>query len=257
MISTQNLSKTYAHKPVFNAASVDFPEGKITALVGPNGAGKTTFLMMIAGLVTPTSGSVKIDQIPLEDYSKIALAKTLATLRQSPSIHLKLTVEELISFGRYPHSYGHLNKRDHDAINQAIDFLSLNELRHRYIDELSGGQRQMAFLGMAIAQQTKYLLLDEPLNNLDMKHSVQIMQALKRLCETEHRTIIMIVHDINFVSCYADYIVAVKAGQIHLKGDTDAILTEQNLTSIYNIPFKISETEHGKLCNYFKLEGTL
>ncbi|MEE3571808.1 ATP-binding cassette domain-containing protein, partial [Pseudomonas aeruginosa] len=125
---------------------------------------------------------------------------------------LRLTVEELVAFGRFPYTRGSLDARDHSEIDQALAFLSLDGLRERYIDELSGGQRQMAFLAMTIAQQTDCLLLDEPLNNLDMKHSVQIMQALRRLCDERGRTVVMVVHDINFAANYSDHIVAMKSG---------------------------------------------
>jgi iron complex transport system substrate-binding protein len=124
----------------------------------------------------------------------------VATLRQAPDFNLRLTVQELVAFGRFPYSRGALTGEDHRVIDEAMSFSSLQPLRRAYLDELSGGQRQMAFLAMTIAQQTDYLLLDEPLNNLDIKHAVQIMRALRRLCDEQGRTVILVVHDINFAA---------------------------------------------------------
>ena len=200
MISLSHVYKTYGNKHVLSDVSVQFPPGQVTSLIGPNGAGKTTLLMLIARLLAPTSGDLliggrSIADVPIRDY-----AKRVATLRQSPDFSLRLTVEELVAFGRFPYSRGALTAHDHQAIDEAIEFLSLQPLRLSYIDELSGGQRQMAFLAMTIAQQTDYLLLDEPLNNLDMKHAVQIMRALRRLCDEQGRTVSLVVHDINFAA---------------------------------------------------------
>ena len=144
-----------------------------------------------------------------------------------------MTVEELISFGRFPYSRGALTTEDRRIIDEAIDFLALKPLRHSYLDELSGGQRQMAFLAMTIAQQTDVLLLDEPLNNLDMKHAVQIMQALRRLCDEQGRTVILVIHDINFAANYSDHIVALKHGTLSFSGLSEEVVTETNLSELY------------------------
>ena len=154
--------------------------------------------MLMARLQAPSQGQILLDgrdagAIRIADY-----ARRVATLRQSPGFNLRLTVDELVAFGRFPYSRGALTAQDRHAIDEAIAFLDLAPLRQSYLDELSGGQRQMAFLAMTIAQQTDVLLLDEPLNNLDMKHAVQIMRALRRLCDEHGRTVILVIHDINF-----------------------------------------------------------
>jgi iron complex transport system ATP-binding protein len=130
-------------------------------------------------------------------------------------------------------------------------------LRGAYLDELSGGQRQMAFLAMTIAQQTPCLLLDEPLNNLDIKHAVQIMRALRRLCDEHGRTVILVVHDINFAANYSDHIVAMKAGKVHCAGPVREVVTETRLRELYGLDFEITHGEHGCLCNYFNPSGEL
>lgn len=255
MIAVHNLTKNYGNKSVLSNINLTFPTGKVTSLIGPNGAGKSTLLMMMAGLIDPSSGHVTFDERCISKIGTANYARMVATLRQSLGFNLKLTVEELISFGRFPYSRGTLTTDDWQVIDEAIDFLAIDELRYRYLDELSGGQRQMAFLAMTIAQQTKLLLLDEPLNNLDMKHAVDIMQALRRLADEQGRTIILVIHDINFAANYSDHIIALKNGSLCFEGATESIVTETNLTELYGLDFEIIKNSRGCLCNYFTSAG--
>src|SRR5699024_9319956 len=128
------------------------------------------------------------------------LAKKISILKQANSINLKLTVRELVSFGRFPYSQGRLTKKDWEKVDEAIDYMELRDMQHKYLDQLSGGQRQRAHIAMVIAQDTEYILLDEPLNNLDMRHAVQIMKTLRRLVDELGKTILIVIHDINFAS---------------------------------------------------------
>ncbi|OLS60214.1 iron ABC transporter ATP-binding protein [Pseudomonas putida] len=255
MISVHDLHKAYAGKPVLSGIDLEFPAGRLTSLIGPNGAGKTTLLLMLARLLQGDRGEVRldgrrIDSIALGDY-----ARRVATLRQSVDFNLRLTVDELVAFGRFPYSRGALTRDDRRAIDDAIAFLALEPLRSAYVDELSGGQRQMAFLAMTIAQQTDCLLLDEPLNNLDMRHALQIMRALRRLCDDFGRTVILVVHDINFAASYSDWIVAMQDGRVHCTGSVDEVVTEQRLQGLYGIDFEITRGARGRLCNYFNPPG--
>ncbi|KZN15020.1 MULTISPECIES: iron ABC transporter ATP-binding protein [Marinomonas] len=251
MIHVNNIHKSYGTKSVLNNVSASFPAGQLTSLIGPNGAGKTTLLMMIGRLLKVDSGEIFINEQNITDIRISMFAKQVATLRQSQDFTMRLTVEELVAFGRFPYSRGSLTKEDHQAIDNAISFLSLEPLRQSYIDELSGGQRQMAFLAMTIAQETDYLLLDEPLNNLDMKHAVEIMRALRRLCDEQNRTVILVIHDINFAANYSNHIVAMKSGNVYDSGSVKNIVTEENLKALYEIEFEILQSKHGIVCNYF------
>ncbi|KHA80509.1 iron ABC transporter ATP-binding protein [Janthinobacterium lividum] len=255
MIHVNHIEKSYGEKRVLANVSAQFPKGKVTSLIGPNGAGKTTLLMLIARLQEANGGEITIDgrsiaHIKIQDYARL-----VATLRQSPDFHLRLTVEELVAFGRFPYSRVSLTPQDRQAIDDAIAFLSLEGLRAAYVDELSGGQRQMAFLAMTIAQQTDILLLDEPLNNLDMKHAVQIMRALRRLCDEQGRTVILVIHDINFAANYSDHIVAMQGGAVRFSGPAHEVVTEQRLRALYDIDFHIVRNERGCVCNYFTPTG--
>ena len=255
MIYVKQIEKSYGAKRVLDNVSAQFPKGQVTSLIGPNGAGKTTLLMLIARLQEPNGGEIAIAGRRIADISVQEYAKQVATLRQSPDFKLRLTVEELVAFGRFPYSRGTLTPQDRLAIDEAIAFLSLEPLRAAYVDELSGGQRQMAFLAMTIAQQTDILLLDEPLNNLDMKHAVQIMRALRRLCDEQGRTVILVIHDINFAANYSDHIVAMQGGAVRFSGPAHEVVTEARLRALYDIDFHIVRNERGCVCNYFTPTG--
>jgi iron complex transport system ATP-binding protein len=251
MISVHNLHKAYGAKTVLADVSTDFPARRLTSLIGPNGAGKSTLLMLLARLIALSSGNILIDGRQVAEISVRDYAKRVATLRQAPDFNLRLRVEELVAFGRFPYSRGALTHQDQRVIDESLAFLDLQPLRHAYLDELSGGQRQMAFLAMTIAQQTECLLLDEPLNNLDIKHAVHIMRALRRLCDEQGRTVILVVHDINFAAHYSDHIVAMKNGAVHCAGSVSEVVTEARLRELYDLDFDITHSARGRLCNYF------
>ena len=204
MIEIKGLSKKYRSKYVVKDVTTEFPDGKITCIIGPNGAGKSTLLSMMSRLSTPDEGEVFIDGKSIKEWDKQELSKTLAILKQENNTNIRLTVYELVSFGRFPHSQGKLTSEDKKYIDEAIEYMNLVEFKDKYLDELSGGQRQRAYIAMVIAQNTKYILLDEPLNNLDMKNAVQMMRTFEKMVKDLNKTIIIVMHDINFTSVYSD-----------------------------------------------------
>ena len=251
MIEIKNIFKKYRDKHVVNDVSFSIEKGKITSFIGPNGAGKSTVLGIVTRLIDGDGGEVVIEGKSLSDYHTKDLAKKIAILKQSNNISLKLTIRELVSFGRFPHSEGNLNAEDEKYIDEAIEYMKLSEIQDKYLDELSGGQRQRAYIAMVIAQNTEYILLDEPLNNLDMSHSVQMMKVLRDLCDDLGKTIVLVMHDINFASCYSDNIVALKNGRIEKVGTTDEIVKKEVLEDIYEMDFDIRDINGNKICVYF------
>lgn len=252
MIVVDKVSKTYSTAAVLQDVSVRFEPRQLTSLIGPNGAGKTTLLRMIGRHLAPDTGTIKLNGKSIAAIPRCTFAKRVATLGQSPQLNLRLTVRELVAFGRFPHSQGALTAADHKAIDQALAFLELAPLQNASIDELSGGERQLAFLAMTMAQQTDVLLLDEPLNNLDMSHAVTMMRALRHLCDEHNRTVILVIHDINFAANYSDRIVALKAGRVHQAGTVAEVVCAQSLHELYGIDFEIIQGRNGPVCNYFK-----
>lgn len=251
MIEIKKLSKMFGDQKVVDDATTYFEKGQVTAIIGPNGAGKSTLLSMAGRLINRNQGEVWIEGTELVEWNTKALAKRLSILRQANTVSLRFTVRELISFGRFPYSRGNLTEHDQQMIDQAILYLDLAHIQHQYLDELSGGQRQLAFIAMVIAQDTDYVFLDEPLNNLDIKHSIQIMATIRRLAHELNKAVVIVIHDINFASCYADTIIALKKGKIVAQGSIEQVIDSQVLESIYDTPFNVIEVDGQRMCLYF------
>ncbi|WP_285768296.1 ABC transporter ATP-binding protein [Peribacillus sp. SI8-4] len=251
MVEVRNLFKKYHNKTVVEDVSLEIQKGKITSFIGPNGAGKSTVLSMISRLITRDSGEVLIDGKDMGNFNSNELAKKIAILKQSNHINIRLTIRELVAFGRFPYSQGKLTKEDWVYVDEAIEYMDLADMQGKYLDQLSGGQQQRAFIAMVIAQNTEYVLLDEPLNNLDMKHSVQIMKVLRRLADELGKTVIIVIHDINFASCYSDHIVALKDGKVVHDGPTEQVITSDVLKEIYDMDIEIQTINDNRICVYF------
>lgn len=251
MVIVKNLSKKYGNRHVIEDVSVKIEKGKITSFIGPNGAGKSTLLSMVSRLIDRDSGEVLIDNRDISRVKSSELAKKISILKQSNFINLRLTVRELVSFGRFPYSQGRLTKEDWKFIDEAIEYMELEPIQDKYLDQLSGGQKQRAYIAMVIAQDTDYILLDEPLNNLDMKHSVQIMKVLSRLVDELGKTVVIVIHDINFAACYSDYIVALKDGKVVKEGRTTEVITPKVLKEIYDMDFTVREENKKRYCLYY------
>nr|WP_194717185.1 MULTISPECIES: ATP-binding cassette domain-containing protein [unclassified Microbacterium] len=243
---------TYGDLTVLGPVTLDIPAGGITALVGPNGAGKSTLLTIVGRLATATSGRATIAGNDVTTTPGRALAKIVSILRQENHFVTRLTVRELVGFGRFPHSQGRLTAEDHVKIDEAIAFLDLTELSGRYLDQLSGGQRQRAYVAMVLAQDTDYILLDEPLNNLDMKHAVAMMGQLRRAVDELGKTIVIVVHDINFAAAYADRIVALADGQVVHVGTPDELMTPTTLEQVFGTPVDVRRDGPYPLAVYYR-----
>lgn len=253
MIILENIHQSYGNKEVLKNISLTIPEGKITGIIGPNGAGKTTLFNVISRVIQSKSGKIQIDGVDILD-SKMNLSKQIAVLKQANHFNLKLTSYELISFGRYPHSKGKITKDDKKMIDQMISYLSLEEIKDQHIDTLSGGQLQRVLLAMVLVQDTKYIMLDEPLNNLDMKHGVEMMLLLQKFVDELGKTIVVVMHDINIASTFCEHVVAIKDGEIYFEGPSENLMVEKTLNSIYDSNFCIREVDGKRICIYHKNE---
>lgn len=252
MIQVKNISKEYQGRKVVDNISFQIPTRAITSFIGPNGAGKSTILSMISKVLTKNSGEVWIEGKEIKDWKMEELAKKVAFLRQSHHTTMRLKVEELVAFGRFPYSQGRLTEEDEKKVEEAIQYMALESVRDKFLDELSGGQRQRAYIAMVIAQDTDYILLDEPLNNLDIKHSVQIMTILRKLVDELGKTVIIVIHDINFASFYSDYILALKEGREAYLDTVDNTITSDRMSKLYDVPCQIMDVACKKMCMYYQ-----
>jgi iron complex transport system ATP-binding protein len=251
VITLQGVRKNYSSEVAIGPVDLQIPAGGITALIGPNGAGKSTLLTMIGRLNGMDAGAIEIAGYDVASTRSKDLAKIVSVLRQENHFVTRLTVRQLVGFGRFPHSKGRLTRTDEEIVSRAIDFLDLAPLEGRYLDELSGGQRQRAYVAMVLAQDTAFVLLDEPLNNLDMKHAVQMMKHLRRASEELGRTIVIVLHDINFAGHYADHICAMKDGAVVEFGVPSEIMTDEVLSRVFDTEVQVVDGPSGPLAVYY------
>ena len=247
----RNLIKKYDGKTVVNSVDFEIPKGKVTSLIGPNGAGKSTVMGMISRLIARDSGVIDFEGQDISRWKSKELAKRLAILTQTNNIQMKLTVRELVTFGRFPYSGGHNTQEDERIIDQAIAYMELQGIQDQFIDELSGGQRQRAYIAMVIAQDTDYVLLDEPTNNLDIYHASNMMKIVRRLCDDLGKTVILVLHEINYAAFYSDYICAFVDGKIAKFGTVEEVMTKEMLSQIYRVDFEIMQIEGKPLSIYY------
>ncbi|WP_207457122.1 iron ABC transporter ATP-binding protein [Herbiconiux sp. SYSU D00978] len=251
MIAVEGATKSYASGPVVDGVDLTLADAGITAIIGPNGAGKSTLLSMIARLLPLDAGRITVDGLDVSTTKTDVLAKRLSILRQENALTARLTVRDLVSFGRYPHSKGRPTAVDLAVVERTLAYLDLTELDGRFLDELSGGQRQRAFIAMVLAQDTEYVLLDEPLNNLDLKHAAEIMRLLRRAADDLGKRVVLVLHDINFAAHYADRILAMKDGRVAAYGTPDEIVTSDVLGDVYEMDIAVDVIGGKRVALYY------
>ena len=250
-MQVKELKKQYDGKTVVDSVTFEIPKGKVLSLIGPNGAGKSTVMGIISRLIARDAGLVDFEGRDIAKWKSQELSKRLAILTQSNSIQMKLTVRELVTFGRFPYSGGRTTPEDQRVIDQAISYMELEKFQDRFIDELSGGQRQRALIAMVIAQDTEYVLLDEPTNNLDIYHATNMMRTVRKLCDELGKTVILVLHEINYAAFYSDYVCAFVDGRVVKFGTVDEVMTKENLSAIYRVDFEIMQIEGKPLSIYY------
>lgn len=251
MISIDRVSKSYGDLLVLDTVTVDLPAGGVTCLIGPNGAGKSTLLSIVARLLGSDAGTVTVGGLDVTKVNSRELARTMAVLRQDTHLTVRLTVRDLVCFGRFPHNGGRPTPADWRAVEKAIEWMDLGDLAERRLDEMSGGQRQRAFVAMVLAQDTPYVLLDEPLNNLDMTHATAMMRRLRAAADELGRTIVIVLHDVNYASCWADSILALRDGAVAAHGRPREIMTTEVLEQVYGWPIPVHDVDGRRPALYY------
>jgi iron complex transport system ATP-binding protein len=255
----EQLHIAYIDRPIVENLNLSIPPRKITALVGANGSGKSTILKTMARIMSPRSGSVLLDGKSIHKQPTREVAKQLAILPQNPSAPEGLTVGELVSYGRFPHQRGFaaLSKEDKRIVEWALRVTGMSDYADRPVDQLSGGQRQKAWIAMSLAQQTDILFLDEPTTFLDMAHQLEVLKLLQKLNAEEGRTIVMVVHDLNHATRFAHHLVAIKQGKVVCEGAPEHVVTEDVLREVFGIEALIIPDPHTgvPLCLPYGLAG--
>ena len=236
MLKIENLSVSYTGNSILENLNLKIPEGKITALIGPNGCGKSTLLKAISGGIRISSGKVTVNGQDLIKLSHKKRARVLSILPQSPITPDGITVQQLVNFGRNPYlsQWGKLSINDNQKVHVALTETSLLELSDRSVDSLSGGQRQRAWIAMVLAQDTEYILLDEPTTYLDLSHQIELLEMMQKM-NRNGKTIVVVLHDLNQACRYCDHLVVMKKGQLIAQGKPQYIFNSQLLKSVFNL----------------------
>ena len=240
-LSARQLSAGYGDMVILEGLDLDVMPGRITAIVGANACGKSTLLRAMSRLLAPRDGQVLLDGKSIHSMAPRKLAQTLGLLPQSPIAPEGITVADLVGRGRHPH-HGVLsrwNRGDDEAVAAALDVTKTTDLADRAVDELSGGQRQRVWIAMALAQRTDLLLLDEPTTFLDVSHQVEVLDLLTDLNRTRGTTIVMVLHDLNLAARYADQLVAMAGGRLHVSGRPEDVLTEETVRHVFGLESRI------------------
>lgn len=240
IISINGVSHIIGKACILDDISLEIPRGGVTALIGPNGAGKSTLLSLIARLLPLQTGRIAVDGLDVRQTPSREIARKLAILRQDPAVATRLTVRDLVGFGRYPHSRGRPGPEDARAVAAALARFELDALAGRFLDELSGGQRQRALVAMTFAQDTDYILLDEPLNNLDMVFARGLMRELRALADDFGRTIVVVLHEINYAAAWADTVVALRNGRVAGVGPPGVIVSAAGLRAAFGADIEVA-----------------
>lgn len=237
---------------IVNDITLDFREGEVTALLGHNGSGKSTLLKVLARQLAPAHGEVRLLGDSYQKSDARAFARTVGYLPQHPPGTDGLTVRELVALGRYPWRgpLGRYTDADETIIDQAIADTGLKAFCHRSVDTLSGGERQRAWIAMLLAQQTRCLLLDEPISALDVKHQVETLRLVHRLAEERDLTVIVVLHDVDLAARFCDRLVALRRGSLVADGSPDQIMNSSTLESIYDVPMGVMERAPGQWVSY-------
>ena len=237
---------------ILHNINLAFNEGQVTALLGHNGSGKSTLLKTLARQIPASAGEVRLEGEAAKSLGARAFARIVGYLPQHPPGTDGLTVRELIALGRYPWRgpLGRYSDADYALIDQAIADTDLKPFEHRAVDTLSGGERQRAWIAMLLAQQTRCLLLDEPISALDVKHQVETLRLVQRLASQRELTVIVVLHDVDLASRFCDRLVALKAGQVVADGTPAEIMDSQILESIYSVPMGVMERAPGQWVSY-------
>ncbi|WP_459190665.1 ABC transporter ATP-binding protein [Halosimplex sp. J119] len=234
-------------EPVVECETVVIPRGEVTALVGPNGSGKSTLLKSMADQLAPERGQTLLDGDQIQSLDSKQLARRLGLLSQENVSPGSMTVEDLVYHGRYPHRgfFDSVSDEDRAAVDRAIDLAGVDHLRDQEMNNLSGGQKQLAWIAMVLAQDTDVLLLDEPTTFLDLHHQLRVMDVVKTLNREHNITIGVVLHDLSQAARFADNLIAMRDGKLYDWGPPTEVVTEQLLADVFQVDATVDAGESG------------
>jgi len=247
-ITAENLSHSFGEDLVLRNVSFSIPKKDFFIIIGPNGSGKTTLLKVMSGILKPKNGQVKILNRPIDQYHRKALARTIAFVPQKAPTDFPFSVAEVVLMGRSPYlgMLGLEEENDLKIAKEAIAFTAMENLAHRKLDQLSGGEQQRTFIARAICQEPDIILLDEPTASLDLAYQAKIMDLMEKLKNEKGITVVMVSHDVNLAAMYADHLLLLHKGQVLCQGLPDEVLTYKTLEAAYGCTLLVDESPLGR-----------
>ena len=245
-LTGESLHAGYESRRVLDGVDLTVAEGKLTVLLGPNGSGKSTLLKTLARTLTPSAGRVCLDGQDIHRRNTREVAQRLGILPQGPTAPEGLTVRQLVAMGRFPHQRLWRQDADQDAraVREAMDYADVTDFAERSVDELSGGQRQRCWIAMVLAQETDLILLDEPTTFLDLKVQVDLLELLVRLAHDKGRTLLVVLHDLNLATAYADILIMMRQGRIAHSGPPEIVFTSAHLKQVFDLDAHVIRDPH-------------
>ena len=255
MVNDLTFQPKRSKKEILKQISETFVEGEFYGILGPNGSGKTTLIRHLLGLLKVQSGDITLENRQLEGYRKKELATKISFVPQNTFIDAEFTVYDIVAMGRTPYhsNFKGLSIAEEKLIYEAMDITNTSAYKDKFMNQLSGGEAQRVLVARAIAQDTPWMILDEPISHLDIKHQIELMETLRRLNQTKKKTIIAILHDINLTSAYCSRVVLLRNGRIYDSGKTTEVLTAANLSEVYGIDFSVQQEEGTTRLHYFPI----
>ena len=243
MININRVYFSYGNTTVLHDINLSIQEGEMVALLGPNGSGKTTLIKLLSGVLQPTAGDIHLNGSTLGRMKRKQVAQCVAVVPQQFSMPFAFNLREVVLLGRTPFLslFSDEGEKDRRVVEQAIDLIGLSSLKYRFFNELSGGERQKAILAMALAQEPKVLLLDEPTAHLDINHQVEILELVKRLNSEQGVTVIAAIHDLNLAAIYFDRLILLKDGRIFTDGNPETLLTAETIEEVFSTSVHVTQ----------------
>ncbi len=245
-IILEDISFTYEDLPTIDQISCHFESGNFYSILGPNGSGKTTLLDLISGFLKPATGSIEINDVPVQTLSKNQLAKNIALVSQDYSINFPFLVKEVVLMGRHPFipRFSQPSRKDYDTAASVMASCGITHLKDRKISELSGGEKQRCVFARALCQDAPVLLLDEAFSNMDISHTLQMLNIVKRAVKEKNRMVISVFHDLNIASAWSDAVLMLKNGKIVAFGETPDVFTRETIRNVFNVESIVEFNAH-------------
>ncbi|WP_299977869.1 ABC transporter ATP-binding protein [Desulfobacula sp.] len=247
-INLHNISFAYDHDIIIKNTSCSFVSGNFYSILGPNGSGKTTLLDLISGFLRPGAGDIDIDEAPILSLSKKEISKKISLVSQDYTINFPFSVKEVVMMGRHPYipRFSHPSTHDLNRVDATMEICGISHLHDRKINELSGGEKQRCVFARALCQDTPILLLDEAFSNMDISHTLQMLQLVKKSVKEKNKVVISVFHDLNLASSWSDALLMLKEGEIQAFGNTQDVLSQQTIKNVFNVESIVEFNKHVK-----------